>query len=42
MIKDILLILLLVGFGGFLMLALAAMFKDLNNKEIENYRDEEI
>jgi len=42
MIKDLLLILLLVGFGGFLMLALAAMFKDLSSKERENYRDEEI
>lgn len=42
MIKDILLVLFLVGASGFLMLAIAAMFKDLNNKEMENYRDEEI
>ena len=42
MIKDILLILLLVSVSGFLMLAIAAMFKDLNDKERENYRDEEI
>ena len=42
MIKEILLALLLVGFGGFLMLAIAVMFKDLNDKEMENYRDEEI
>lgn len=42
MIKDILLVLLLVGFSGFLMLGIAAMFKDLNNKEMENYGDEEI
>jgi len=42
MIKDLLLILFLVGMSGFLMLTIAVMFKDLNNKEIENYRDEEI
>lgn len=42
MIKDILLVLFLVGMSGFLMLSIAVMFKDLSNKEIENYRDEEI
>lgn len=42
MIEDILLVLLLVGFSGFLMLALACMFKDLNDKEMEHYKDEEI
>lgn len=42
MIKEILLALLLIGAGGFLMLAIACMFKDLNDKEMEHYRDEEI